>query len=602
MKKQAIMAFFAAMAVSFTAAEAALIGSVSETTTGVPEGRKKITVEGEVSVKDNGDIASGAVTLTVFKKDIGTDVSAIDPNGDPGQIEYTYQTTADKSGKYSFSFVMEAETGEYLLRVGSASGENETKVWQYLDPGDQVGFEKEIKEIYEKKNDTGYDAKAALLALLDKYSKKHFLDIPAYNRAYDGNNLSLLEFAADHVLSSSSAPDEKGLCDRFSEGYVLGMMDNTDQDGAEAFFSDDICMEITGLDKKLLQGLDKDSAKTKSKIYSKLSGVSQKGKTIDDLKNDIYNAVVFSELDGYLWQGNQAVLEKYDSITGISFDKYNALSGGAKKNAAMTEFTKALSGINDISGLKPAFDRAVENAKDYSDRTSSPGGSGGDSRTKTQKTSSSGGAAVIPAISAVTGTAEENEEEEKTEEIKKYSFSDIASYGWAVPSIERLAEKKIISGDGDGRFRPQDNVTREEFVKMMILALDLGEKAEEISFKDVTPDKWYYNYIRGAVYYHLVNGISDDMFGTGKSIKRADVALILDRLLTMYGKEYSVKDIVYSDVLKDTAGYAYDAIYRVAEAKLMTGTSETRFEPMRGITRAEAAVVADRLMKLLENN
>ena len=165
-----------------------------------------------------------------------------------------------------------------------------------------------------------------------------------------------------------------------------------------------------------------------------------------------------------------------------------------------------------------------------------------------------------------------------------------------------MKEKGVISGTGDGNFQPQNPVTREEFLKMVIEALGLRNRVEDVTFTDVDTGSWYYPYICGGVYYQLINGMEDGSFGVGQSIKRADVAVILVRLLAMYGKEYTWKSIVFKDVLKEELEYAYDAIYSVAEAKLMTGTGDVTFEPLKSLTRAEAAVIIDRAMTLLENN
>ena len=56
---------------------------------------------------------------------------------------------------------------------------------------------------------------------------------------------------------------------------------------------------------------------------------------------------------------------------------------------------------------------------------------------------------------------------------EKGSFSDVSGEHWAKEAVEALADKGIISGFGDGSFKPDNNVTREEFVKMAVVAFGI---------------------------------------------------------------------------------------------------------------------------------
>ena len=211
--------------------------------------------------------------------------------------------------------------------------------------------------------------------------------------------------------------------------------------------------------------------------------------------------------------------------------------------------------------------------------------------------------AVFPTTNNESNTNQNNNsDKEDNSAAEQFIYKDTNNVDWAYQAIQRLTQKGIVSGDGDGYFRPNSEVKREEFLKMVIEALNLKNVDENITFKDVDENAWYYKYICGGIYYELINGMDNNIFGVGKNIKRADVAVILVRILKMYGKEYSKKEIVYRDVLKSEIEYAYDAIYTVSEAKLMNGTSNVTFEPDRSLTRAESAVVIDRLITLLENN
>lgn len=602
MKKRGLFISALIMALSVNAAGAEVISSIHETEEGVAPGMKKVTVEGKIPVTDDDDLIKNAVTFAVFNSGIGIgadnsiDLSQIDKYGDGSQIGYSNQITANEDGTYSFSYTMSAETGNYLIRIGyngKTENEGSQKIYKYVSPADYINFEKELGEAFDRKDEQGYDSGSKIIELAEVYSDKGILYIPVYEKIK--NDEEILKFIGDYILSLAKPEDVEEFSKRFEEGFAVEKLNGKTVDEVKAFFENDEYVKLLNINEEVKSAFYSNEEVLKSAVYSELAEKSQIGKDADTLSNEICDIIVFSEFDDMLWQGNLQVIEKYKNYLGISFDEYNSLSSGAKKNHAMIEFAKGIASLKSTEDVKALFDSSVEKGKKYtaeSDKNysdSKKGSSGG----------GGGGTVIVAGVSDVTTpSAPKDENKDSVEKI----FKDIENYSWAADSIEALAKKNIISGDGAGNFRPGDAVKREEFLKMILVALDLKETDIDVTFDDVTSDKWYYKYIKGGIFYHLIQGVGNDRFGVGNSIKRADAAVIMDRVLKMYGKEYSVKEIVYKDVLKNELEYAFDAIYRVSEAKLMNGTAKTTFEPARSITRAEAAVVIERLIKLLENN
>ncbi len=65
------------------------------------------------------------------------------------------------------------------------------------------------------------------------------------------------------------------------------------------------------------------------------------------------------------------------------------------------------------------------------------------------------------------------------------SFSDISSSYWAREFITELAERDIIAGFPDGRFRPNEPVTRAQFAAMIRKAFNKNKVRDAISFRDI---------------------------------------------------------------------------------------------------------------------
>lgn len=90
-------------------------------------------------------------------------------------------------------------------------------------------------------------------------------------------------------------------------------------------------------------------------------------------------------------------------------------------------------------------------------------------------------------------------------DVTESSFTDVS--GWAVKHVEALAQKGILSGDGDGTFRPDDNIIRGEAVTVVAHAAGFDANSKETiaalktaenPFKDVPATSWAYPYILRA--------------------------------------------------------------------------------------------------------
>jgi hypothetical protein len=64
-------------------------------------------------------------------------------------------------------------------------------------------------------------------------------------------------------------------------------------------------------------------------------------------------------------------------------------------------------------------------------------------------------------------------------------------------------------------FAPYDNVTREEFVKLIIELTGIKSDGTNVEFSDVSKDSWYASYVDAAVSGGVVKGIGNGRFGVG---------------------------------------------------------------------------------------
>lgn len=187
----------------------------------------------------------------------------------------------------------------------------------------------------------------------------------------------------------------------------------------------------------------------------------------------------------------------------------------------------------------------------------------------------------------------------KNEEALKPSFNDIDSVEWAKESILALAEKGIINGKDKNTFLPNDNITREEFIKIVVMAFGLKGDTD-IKFEDVSEDAWYMPYIKTAVANKIINGVTDTQFGVGMNITRQDMATILGRIIDDAGiKLETLHDTVSFADQEEIAEYAANYMLVLAKKGVLSGTGDNKISPCENTTRAQAAKV---IYFILSNN
>ena len=258
------------------------------------------------------------------------------------------------------------------------------------------------------------------------------------------------------------------------------------------------------------------------------------------------------------------------------------------KDNVWKNFYKSLDKISDVDDVPAVFYKAVSDASDTEKNPGSNNGGGGSS-------GSSGGSGSSGSASGsmVTNTGGLNNIQKDTEQSKSV-FSDIAGH-WAQEIIENLSERNIIDGFEDGSFRPDTSVTRAQFCKMIVTALNLSNSENVTGFNDVNESDWYADYVYAASENGIVNG-SDGYFMPNDEITRQDAAIMIFRALKSRGR-----NVFGSKLFDDTdsiADYAKDAVSALAASGIING-SDGKFNPLNTTTRAEAATMLYNLFEYL---
>lgn len=237
------------------------------------------------------------------------------------------------------------------------------------------------------------------------------------------------------------------------------------------------------------------------------------------------------------------------------------------------------------SSLKTAAD--TDNQKTHYSGSSFGGGSSG----------SSGG------FTSISGNGKNNISPDSEKNIiAQTRLTDIDHIDWAKEQILYLYESGIISGKTETEFYPNDTITREEYVKLLVSAFSLTGDEKSDTFSDVDKTAWYAKYISIAVASGIISGVSEDEFGIGQQITRQDMCVMLKRTLDKKGikldstdKYYNVFGFADKDNISD---YALEAAQLLYKNGIIAGIDEKTFAPLGNATRAMAAVVIYRALAL----
>ena len=226
-----------------------------------------------------------------------------------------------------------------------------------------------------------------------------------------------------------------------------------------------------------------------------------------------------------------------------------------------------------------------------SGKSSANGGTGGTA------SGSSGESAKNPTSDTKdSSVVEEAKVPEEDNEI--YAYSDVKENDWFYSYVMTLSEKGVVSGNGNGEFAPNDNVTREQFLKMLLEAVGTEYVNVENTFADVDNSAWYAKYVLNAKKIGIVNGVSDVEFGIGENITRQDMAVMINRVIEKFNiavEEKATESFVDSAKVSD---YARDSVRKMKNIGLIQGYNN-EFRPMDNLTRAEAVKVIYELLNFI---
>lgn len=176
------------------------------------------------------------------------------------------------------------------------------------------------------------------------------------------------------------------------------------------------------------------------------------------------------------------------------------------------------------------------------------------------------------------------------------AFSDVASDAWYAQAVGEVSDAGIMNGTTDTTFSPDEQVTRGMVVTVLWRLAGSPAAAAPAAVPDV--EDWYYyaDAVAWAQAAGVATGLGNGTFDGGSIVTREQLSVFLYRYSQYAGDELAsgVLDL-YNDV-DSVQSWALDGMAHAVGAGLITGTDEGNLEPAGPATRAQLAVILQRLM------
>ena len=548
----------------------------------------------EITAKHPDGAAGAGKTINVVVTDGTTDV-------------YWNDAVADENGKVTFTFAMDPAvdaTGTYVVKMGgedldlNAAGDSYT----FVDTTDAVTFITTVDpydaatlQTYLETTNGGLNPDPAAVEINCAPGSDYAL---VANKAAIAEHLAGINFytvivvtpAVPETPTTPAVPavtanvytqeHYNDFVEEFNQTVAISLLNASSVDNPVEKYKD-----VFGFDTSDTSWYAKLTSAQYPAIKAALSGKGftfGNGTAVKDafdravalaLYNDM-NQTTKGNLVDYLKHTNGTTL---DTLTGttttgmgytnMSLARYNALPDTYRDMVrdAMDNGTYA-----NFADVETAYDAALDAAElAYAEALSNanPGSPSGNP----------GSSVIITPIAPV--------------EPEKDLFDDLGTVSWAKEAINALAKDGIVNGVAEGKFAPNDVLTREQFVKILVGALDT-EATGNVPFTDVIASEWYANFVAIAYNSGIVNGTSETEFGIGASLTREQLCTMVYRAIKASGIELEMvnnaADFVDGAEISDWAKEAVDYLYK---AGVVNGVGGNAFDPQGTTTRAMGAKV-----------
>lgn len=177
------------------------------------------------------------------------------------------------------------------------------------------------------------------------------------------------------------------------------------------------------------------------------------------------------------------------------------------------------------------------------------------------------------------------------------TFSDVPSGTWYAEAVGEVTSAGLMNGVSATAFQPDGYVTRGMAAAVLWRLADSPEPtATAPAFPDV--ESWYYyaKAVSWCAEKGVVTGFANGHFGGGDTLTREQLAVLLLRYAKLSGGEVGSGKLDAYEDRNQVSTWAADGMAHAVGLGLITGRENGSLDPKGSATRAQLAVILQRLM------
>ena len=188
-----------------------------------------------------------------------------------------------------------------------------------------------------------------------------------------------------------------------------------------------------------------------------------------------------------------------------------------------------------------------------------------------------------------------------TKVAEKDAIVDVSGH-WAEEAIISLYEIGILDIKVDNNFLPEEMITRADLCKYIVNMLEIPLEPVEGNFTDLEEIEEITKYIEAAKRSNIINGYPDRTCLPNNKITRQEIAVIIKRVYeNETGKTVLINSyetgLLDEEIIKS---WAVESVKVAHKLNIIVGKSDGKFYPLANSTRAETAIIIERIRNLIK--
>ena len=178
-------------------------------------------------------------------------------------------------------------------------------------------------------------------------------------------------------------------------------------------------------------------------------------------------------------------------------------------------------------------------------------------------------------------------------------FADVSANAWYYADVTEAERRGIVNGTQPFTFNASGTLTRAMAASILARAENVQTSADEAPFADIPANAWYAGAVAWSKEAGVINGIGKNLFYPNVDVTREQFVTMLMRYAAFCGKSPEETELPYTD-LGSVSAFALTAMRQAQTVGLIGGYRDGTFRPQNSLARAEGVTMLMRLVRWLE--